>query len=102
MSNKRRMETTGAQCYDGMMLLGHDARRRFERDWEFRRVFLGEASWKHRNRGVVKFGKEVVRRVKAEENGNSQTRENHGGWIDAKGDRAEKRARSCASEGAEA
>ncbi|EGC42891.1 conserved hypothetical protein [Histoplasma capsulatum var. duboisii H88] len=102
MANMRRMETSGAQCYDGMMLLDHDARRRFERDREFRSVFLGEASWRHRNRGVVKFGKEVVRRVKAEENGNGQIRANHGGWIDVEGDRAEKKARICASEGAEA
>ncbi|PGG97817.1 serine/threonine protein kinase [Blastomyces parvus] len=94
--NRSRMETKRANCYDGMVLSDHDVRQRFQKDRAFRRDFLREASWEHRNRGVVKLGKAIVKRLKEEQNG-----EGHRDCIDHHVDRAEMRERSCASEGAE-
>ncbi|KLJ08359.1 hypothetical protein EMPG_16205 [Blastomyces silverae] len=104
-ANRRRMEAKRANCYDGMVLIDRDIRRRFQRDRAFRREFLREASWEHRNKGMVKFGKAIVRRIKEEEEQNGEG-EGEGGegdrdWIGSHVDRAEMREWSCASEGAE-
>ncbi|OJD23586.1 serine/threonine protein kinase [Blastomyces percursus] len=100
-ANRCRMEAKRADCYDGMVLIDHDVRRRFQRDRPFRREFLREASWEHRNRGVVKLGKAIVRRIKGEQNGEDEGSEGDGDWIGSHVDRAETREWNCASEGAE-
>ncbi|EGE86204.1 NEK protein kinase [Blastomyces dermatitidis ATCC 18188] len=96
-ANRRRVEAKRANCYDGMVLIDHDVRRRFQRDRAFRREFLREASWEHRNRGVVKLGKAIVKRINEEK----QNGEGYRDWIGSAVDRAGMREGSCASEGTE-
>ncbi|OAX84770.1 NEK protein kinase [Emergomyces africanus] len=69
MANRHRAEAHGAKCYDGMVLVDEEVRLRFKRDRTFRQEFFREASWEHRNRGEVKFGKDMVRREKEEQRG---------------------------------
>ncbi|PGH34461.1 NEK protein kinase [[Emmonsia] crescens] len=72
IANRRHAAAKRTKCYDGMVLVDEEVRLRFKRDRAFRREFLREASWKHENRGVVKFAKEMVRRMKEEQNSDDE------------------------------
>ncbi|PGH10937.1 NEK protein kinase [Helicocarpus griseus UAMH5409] len=64
LENRRRAREAGKSCFEGMMLFDEEVRERYKKDGAFRKEFLEVASWTHANKGVVRFGKEMVRMAK--------------------------------------